>query len=85
MNKTQKLEILQVLGADALSRIQAGDPYVIDTGTFQLVQFWLYGHECEYYFNTEPVLLRQVETDQEFLTFNQLERAIHEPNYSPAV
>ena len=76
MNSKQKSEILQTLGYSALLKIQDGNPQVIDLGYVQLVQFWLYGQECEYYFDTEPILLRQVETDKEFATFDQLIKEI---------
>lgn len=72
MNSQQKSEILQTLGHSALQQIQAGNPQVIDLGYVQLVQFWLYGQECEYYFDTEPILLRQVEADKEFTSFDSL-------------
>jgi hypothetical protein len=76
MNSKQKSEILQTLGYSALLKIQDGNPQVINLGWCELVQFWLYGQECEYYFDTEPILLRQVEADKEFTTFDQLIKEI---------
>jgi hypothetical protein len=59
------------LGTDALAQILKAYE-LIECLEFILVRFWIFGHECEYYPGTEPLLLRQVETDKEFETFDQL-------------
>jgi hypothetical protein len=59
------------LGTDALAQILKAYE-VEEYGDFVLVRFWVSGHECEYYPGTEPLLLRQVETDKEFTSFDQL-------------
>jgi hypothetical protein len=72
MNQQQTQDILQTLGHNALETIKKSSPQVVDCGLFKLVNFWVSGQECEYFFDTEPPLLRQVETDKEFANFNQL-------------
>jgi len=72
MNTQQSQDILQTLGQHALEAIQKGNPEVVDCGVFQTVTFWINGHECEYFFDTEPPLLRQVEADKEFSNFDHL-------------
>lgn len=63
--------IQQQLGREALRCILQGFE-VLDLPSFSVVRFWVHGHECEYYLDTDPPLLLQVETDKEFTTFNQL-------------
>lgn len=73
---TIRYEIVKTLGENALQAIEDGHPTIIDCGDFQVVKFWYRGQECEFYPLTLPVLLRQVETDKEFIDFNQLQEAI---------
>ena len=79
MTQQQTQDILQALGQHALETIKKGKPEIVDCGLFQVVNFWVNGQECEYFFDTEPPLLRQVEADKEFNTFDQLlEEVIYE-------
>jgi len=84
MNPTIAANIEIVLGLDALTYIRNSFE-VIELPDFTIIRFWLLGHECEYYPDTDPILLRQVETDKEFVTFEQLLEEIHEPIHSPTV
>lgn len=77
-------DILQTLGYEALKTIEEGSPQLIDCVEFQVLQFWYRGQECEYYPFTEPVLLRQVETDKEFPNFTVLMEEINGSVLSPA-
>jgi hypothetical protein len=72
MTDQQAQDILQTLGHNALKTIKKGNPEIVNCGLFQVVNFWVNGQECEYFFDTEPPLLRQVESDKEFTNFNQL-------------
>lgn len=66
----QRQDILQNLGTNCLREILIGSPEFIPE--IDAVVFWWRGLECEYYFDTNPPLLRLAETDQEFTSFDQL-------------
>lgn len=70
LTQAQSQDILKALGKDALNAITNGRPEYVPE--LDLIVFWYRGLECEYYFHTEPVLLRLTETDMEFTSFDQL-------------
>jgi len=80
---TKTIENLAItqLGKMAWENIAKGDPSVCDG----YVYFWVLGQECAWGINTNPVLLMQLETDKEFLTFHDLlEEISGEPQSEPA-
>lgn len=70
LTPAQSQDILQALGKDALNAIKNGNPEHVPD--LDLIVFWYRGLECEYYFQTEPVLLRLVEAEMEFNSFDDL-------------
>lgn len=70
LNRKQRTDILTNLGNDALHEIIVGSPEIVPE--IDAVVFWYRGLECEYYFDTSPPLLRIVESDKEFTSFDQL-------------
>jgi hypothetical protein len=75
--------VITQLGECAWENIAKGDPVV--SGGY--LYFWLRGQECAWGIDTDPVLLIQLETDKEFLTFHDLLEEIRgEPQgQSPAL
>lgn len=86
MNQYLQSHIQETLGQEALHQILNSGEVVPLPGGF-VIGFWVYGHQCEYYPHTFPPLLRQVETDKEFTSYQQLleELIDGQPHHPPAV
>lgn len=76
MNEIQMLRpvIVAQLGPSAWTYINAGSPEIHNG----YVHFWMYSHECVWGIDTSPPLLMQLETDQEFATFEDLITSLYE-------
>ncbi len=71
-----KAEIQAQLGDNALTSILVGNPQIIDYSDFLLVEFTVNGFNCEYYPDTDPILLREVDGDREFASFEDLQETL---------
>ncbi len=71
-----KTEIQDQLGEDALASIIVGNPQIIDCTDFLVVDFTFNGFNCEYYPDTDPILLREVDGDREFVSFEDLQETL---------
>lgn len=71
-----KTAIQDQLGDSALASILIGNPQTIDCSDFLLVEFTFNGFNCEYYPDTDPILLREVDGDREFASFEDLQEAL---------
>ena len=81
ITKTIENLVITQLGKMAWENIAKGDPTIANG----YVYFWVLGQECAWGIDTDPVLLIQLETDKEFLTFHDLlEEISGEPQSEPA-
>ncbi len=76
LTKSIQTDIKNELGEDALASILVGNPRIIDCIDFLLVEFTFNGFNCEYYPDTDPILLREVDGDREFESFEALKEAL---------
>lgn len=76
-----KQAIAMRLGTEALNTILQGDPkhfvLEVDGQDVEAVNFWYHGQECDLYL-IDPYIIRQVEADKTFYSYQDLIEEIND-------